>query len=63
MVRSAAKNCANVSILTNPNQYDDFIFALDEGKVKDIRSKLALEAFQHTAEYDTVISTWIKEHV
>ena len=31
MVRSAAKNCAHVSILTNPKQYGDFVAALDHG--------------------------------
>ena len=59
MVRSAAKNHAHVSILTNPKQYDDFIVALDEGRVPELRCRLALEAFQHTAEYDAAISTWM----
>ena len=59
MVRSAAKNNAHVSILTNPKQYDEFVFALDQGKVSELRPKLALEAFQHTAEYDTAISQWM----
>jgi phosphoribosylaminoimidazolecarboxamide formyltransferase/IMP cyclohydrolase len=63
MVRSAAKNCAHVSILTNPKQYGDFVAALDHGKVKEMRSRLALEAFQHTAEYDAVISTWMKNEL
>ena len=30
MVRSAAKNHAHVSILTNPNQYSEFVYALDQ---------------------------------
>ena len=59
MVRSAAMNNAHVSILTNPKQYDEFVFALDQGKVSELRPKLALEAFQHTAEYDTAISNWM----
>ena len=63
MVRPAAKNCAHVSILTNPKQYGDFVAALDHGKVKEMRSRLALEAFQHTAEYDAVISTWMKNEL
>ena len=63
MVRSAAKNNAHVSILTNPKQYDEFVFALDQGKVSELRPKLALEAFQHTAEYDTAISRWMEENV
>ena len=59
MVRSAAKNHAYVSILTNPKQYDEFLVALDEGKVSELRPRLAQEAFNHTAEYDTAISNWM----
>ena len=59
MVRSAAKNHSYVSILTNPNQYKGFIKALRETKLSDLRPKLALEAFKHTAEYDSAISDWI----
>ena len=59
MVRSAAKNHAHVSILTNPEQYGLFIESLKDGTVDEIRPKLALEAFRHTAEYDKAISTWM----
>ena len=59
MVRSAAKNHANVSILTNPEQYDIFVEALKDGTVDEMRSHLALEAFRHTAEYDKAISKWM----
>ena len=59
MVRSAAKNHAHVSILTNPEQYDIFLECLKDGTVDEIRPKLALEAFRHTAEYDKAISTWM----
>ena len=59
MVRSAAKNHKDVSILTSPKQYDEFLVALDQGKVSELRPRLAQEAFQHTAEYDTAISNWM----
>ena len=59
MVRSAAKNHAHVSILTNPTQYEEFVVALDQGKVAELRSQLAVAAFQHTAQYDAAISTWM----
>ena len=59
MVRSAAKNHANVSILTNPEQYGLFIESLKDGTVDEMRPQLALEAFRHTAEYDKAISTWM----
>jgi phosphoribosylaminoimidazolecarboxamide formyltransferase/IMP cyclohydrolase len=59
MVRSAAKNHAHVSILTNPEQYDIFVESLKDGTVDEMRPHLALEAFRHTAEYDKAISTWM----
>tara|TARA_B100001250_G_scaffold285862_1_gene247919 strand:+ start:352 stop:930 length:579 start_codon:yes stop_codon:yes gene_type:complete len=59
MVRSAAKNHAYVSILTNPEQYDIFLEALKDDTVDEMRPQLALDAFKHTAEYDKAISTWI----
>jgi len=62
MVRSAAKNHKDVSILTNPEQYGRFIEALEDNTVDDLRSQLALEAFKHTAEYDTAISNWMENY-
>ena len=66
MVRSAAKNHKHVSILTNPNQYGIFIDALKGNissvTVDELRPRLALEAFKHTAEYDTAISTWMENN-
>ena len=60
MVRSAAKNHENVSILTNPEQYDIFLECLKDGTVDEMRPHLALEAFRHTAEYDKAISDWME---
>ena len=60
MVRAAAKNHADVAVLTSPSQYDSFLAALKAGVVDQaLRRSLALAAFQHTAEYDTAISTWL----
>ena len=63
MVRSAAKNHAHVSILTNPEQYESFIEALKEDTVDEMRPHLALEAFKHTAEYDKAISKWMGNYL
>jgi len=64
MVRSAAKNHKHVSVLTNPNQYGIFIDALKGNissvTVEELRTQFAREAFKHTAEYDTAISTWME---
>lgn len=60
MVRAAAKNHANVAIVTSPARYDDVIEALDaspDGRPGDrLRRELALEAFAHTAAYDARIA-------
>ena len=66
MVRAAAKNHAFVAVLTSPDQYDRVLAAMDEsgGTVPtDLRRALALEAFQHTAAYDTAIGRWMEEKV
>ena len=63
MVRSAAKNHAHVSILTNPEQYGLFIESLKDGTVDEMRPQLALEAFRHTAEYDKAISKWMGDQL
>jgi len=62
MIRSAAKNHKDVSVLVDPSQYQNFLEECKKGELKDsYKSKLALEAFQHTADYDTAISNWIRK--
>ena len=60
MVRAAAKNHADVVVLTDPGQYPDFLAALAAQAVDGaMRRRLALAAFAHTAAYDQAISTWL----
>ena len=58
MVRAAAKNHANVAIVTSPARYGDILAALEGGEGPDdrLRRELALEAFAHTAAYDARIA-------
>ena len=58
MVRAAAKNHANVAIVTSPSRYDEVLGALDApaGVDERFRRELALEAFAHTAAYDARIA-------
>ena len=66
MVRAAAKNHADVAVLTSPDQYSSVLAAMAEsaGRVPDdLRRQLALEAFQHTAAYDSAISRWMAAEV
>ena len=63
MVRSAAKNHAYVTIVTDPRQYDQVAndIELNEGATTlPLRRSLAAAAFARTAEYDKAISTWMK---
>lgn len=60
MVRGAAKNHANVAIVTSPAQYADLIDALRSGGTTLAqRRALALAAFRHTAAYDVAVASWL----
>lgn len=61
MVRSAAKNHDRVGIVVNPARYDSVIAELREAGQLSLQTKrlLALEAFQHTAQYDAAISHYL----
>jgi len=62
MIRSAAKNHKDVSVLVDPSQYQEFMEEKNKGELNEsYKAKLAFEAFQHTADYDTAISNWISK--
>ena len=58
MVRAAAKNHANVAIVTSPARYAQILATYDDGDGPDerLRRDLAIEAFAHTAAYDARIA-------
>ena len=61
MVRSAAKNHADVAIVTSPQDYAALLAELDANDgatTLDLRKKLASKAFALTAEYDAIVSQW-----
>ncbi|NTV73771.1 MAG: bifunctional phosphoribosylaminoimidazolecarboxamide formyltransferase/IMP cyclohydrolase, partial [Holophaga sp.] len=60
MLRSASKNHATVTVLTDPAQYGTFLARQAEGtwSLEDRRA-CALAAFQRTAAYDAAISAWM----
>jgi phosphoribosylaminoimidazolecarboxamide formyltransferase/IMP cyclohydrolase len=63
MVRAAAKNHADVAVLTDPAQYVPFLEALDAGGPDEpLRRRLAVVAFTHTAAYDAAIRDWLESH-
>ena len=59
LLRAAAKNCAHVTVVCDPNDYDAVLNQLDSTNAETNR-KLALKAFRHTAAYDQAISTYIE---
>jgi phosphoribosylaminoimidazolecarboxamide formyltransferase/IMP cyclohydrolase len=60
MVRAAAKNHANVAVVVDPANYKEIIEATTSGGTSLAqRKQLALQAFTHTAKYDTAISNWM----
>ena len=63
MVRSAAKNHDRVAIVVNPARNESVIAELKEAGELSLTTKrfLALEAFQHTAQYDAAISHYLTD--
>ncbi len=61
MIRAAAKNFNFVTVVTNPERYDEIAKLVKEtGEVPlDVRKALATEAFAHTADYDAAITKYL----
>ena len=62
MLRAAAKNHEDVTVLVDPADYATVLAELDSsGDTSiDTRSRLAAKAFAHTAEYDTSVSGYLQ---
>lgn len=61
MVRASAKNHRNIIIACNPSRYDEIIAELEsvsdaQSVGMELRRSLALDAFEHTAAYDSAIA-------
>ena len=66
MVRSAAKNYKDVAVMTNPHQYGIYMDSIKGNlsiKPETLREQFMVEAFRHTAEYDTTINRWMEDQV
>ena len=64
MVRSAAKNHAYVTIVTDPADYDELLAELqaNSGATSlQFRKRMAAKAYALTATYDAAISTWFQK--
>lgn len=62
LIRAAAKNHESVSVLTSPDQFEDFILRFKEKRIDpDYKRKLAIRAFELTANYDVAISNTLAD--
>lgn len=62
MLRSAAKNWADVTVVCDPADYAQIIAEIKAGgnTEKPTRLKLSAKAYTHTAEYDAMIATYMR---
>ena len=64
MLRSAAKNHARVTVVTEPGDYDRVLSELQTGGVTlRTRQELALKVFAKTAAYDAAIERWLAKQI
>ena len=62
MLRSAAKNSASVTVVTDPDDYDA---VLEEMRGHDgdtslrLREEMAVKVFKRTSDYDTAIANYL----
>lgn len=63
MLRSAAKNYQDVSVIIDPADYDKVLAELKENnKVsKDTNFYLSSKVFEHTSHYDTLIANYMRQ--
>lgn len=62
LARAAAKNYKDVLVVTDPSDYDTVAKLLEQSTISDeIRKRLAVKAFAHTAQYDGAISEYLSQ--
>ena len=62
LLRAAAKNHARVCVLSDPQDYAEFLQGLDKGEVtEECRQLYALKSFEHTADYETTIADFFRK--
>ena len=62
MLRSAAKNHADVLVIVDPADYAELAERIDNGTVdRPYRERMAAKAFRHTASYDAAIAGYLTD--
>ncbi len=61
LLRAASKNFDHVTVLSDPEQYGEFVAALPHGGLDHAaRRRCATRAFERTAEYDSAIARYLE---
>jgi len=66
MIRSAAKNHADVTVVVSPQQYELVLREMETNNGAtsfELRRQLAAAAFSHTASYDAVVANYFNESI
>ncbi len=64
MIRAAAKNYQYLTVLCNPNQYDDYLVVAKANQGEpplSFRAACSQQAFWHTANYDCAIAQYLTQ--
>ena len=63
MLRSAAKNHRDVTVVCDPADYDRVLLALEAGndELSELRGELAQKVFARTASYDAAIASYLND--
>lgn len=63
MLRAAAKNYQDVTVLVDPDDYTGILHELSEASEISVKTKfkLAYKVFEHTSHYDTLIAKYLRD--
>lgn len=63
MLRSAAKNWQDVTVVCDPNDYEEILAQIQQegNTTKQMRLRLSAKAYTHTAQYDSMIATYMRK--
>lgn len=65
MLRGAAKNHADVTVVVDPADYAELLRELDANggaTTRGLRERLAAKVFAHTSAYDGLVAGWLEQH-
>ncbi len=65
MIRAAAKNYQDVAVVVDPADYETVLaeYKVNGEVSKETKFGLAYKVFEHTASYDTLISTYLRQQI